>query len=149
VKFLRGSFFLALVFAISGCSSTVRFLIVNKGKVAVLITIDIPRPNSGSVIFSPFGFTFYPFKNGTLDYENRGPFTPKTTGDVHEVSIPAHTVLEIGHIMNQKYENSRQAFNNGREFNLKKLRVAKIEIDRENFDNYFKKTEYGVVWELP
>ncbi|MBX3723957.1 MAG: hypothetical protein KF713_19070 [Turneriella sp.] len=149
MKILRGSFFLVFAFFILGCSSMTRFIIVNKSPVAVLLVIDIPKQKAGSVIFSPFGFSFYPFKNGLLDSENFSVYAPEKPGDVHEISLPGQTALEIGHIMNEKYQNSKQAFLNGRVFNLKKLKAANIEIDKENFDQYFKKTSYGVVLDLP
>lgn len=113
------------------------------------MVIDIPKQKGGSVIFSPFGFHLHPFKNGDLDRENSSVLSPTTTGDIHEISLPAQTALEFGHLMNEKYENSRQTFMNGRVFNLRKLRAANTEITKENFDQYFKKTEYGIVWEMP
>lgn len=149
MKFLRGGFFLALVFAVCGCSSITPFLIVNKGDVAVLITLDIPRPKSGSVIFSPFGFNLIPFKNDSPDYDNRVSITAKHGGDTHEVMLPAHTVLEFGHLRNEKYEKSKRQFMNGRIFNLKKLSASKTEITADNFDSFFKLTSYGVLWVLP
>lgn len=149
MKYLRGSIFAGILLQLCACSSITPFLIVNKSNLAVVVTLDIPRPKSGSVIFSPFGFTLIPFKNDLPDYENRATITPKHGGDVHEVNLPAHTVLEFGHLRNEKYENTRQKFMNGRVFNLKKLSAAKTEITADNFDSFFKVTSYGVVWVLP
>lgn len=71
------------------------------------------------------------------------------TGLKNTVEIPAHTALEIGHLNNDHYENSRQQFINGRIFNLKKIQAGNSEVTRDNFDSYFKDRRYARVQELP
>ena len=101
------------------------------------------------MIFSPFHFTLYPLKSSGVDYDGRSSWSPKNAGDIHEVELPAHTVIEIGRLMNDKYTNSKQQFINDRVFNLRKITVDKTQITPDNFDNFFKSTRYGILWELP
>jgi hypothetical protein len=144
---LRTLVLAALLLFMQGCSWTIRFYIVNSGATVRSVTIEVERPSSGFVIFDPAQFSLIPFSDEKPDYERTKRLSRASLKNT--VEIPAHTALEIGHLNNDRYENSRQQFINGRIFNLKKIQAGDIEITKANFDNYFKNRNYARVWELP
>lgn len=137
----------ALLLCTQGCSWSIRFYIVNNGGTARNVTVEVDRPKSGFIIFDPGQFSLIPVSDEKPDYERARHLSH--TGPKNTIEIPAYTALEIGHLNNDRYENSKQQFINGRVFNLKKIQAGNFEITKANFDDYFKNRNYAVVWELP
>lgn len=140
------AFAMLLVFG-QGCSWSVRFYVLNNGPAAKTVVIEVEKPSSGFVIFDPAQFALLPLDEAEPQYGKTvrvGRATQQST-----VEIPPHSALEIGHLNNDRYDNSKQQFINGRVFNLKKITSGTNVVTRENFDSYFKKKGYGISWDLP
>lgn len=131
-----------------GCSWTVPFYIINDGAVPRQIEIQLSKEKDTFLIFDPRHFTVLPWDADGPDYEKKRELSQPWRASL-TIEIPPHSALRIGYLSNDKYENNRQQFINGRVFNLVRLKAGQTEVTRETFDRYFRKTSAGVVWELP
>ena len=144
---MRTFAFAILVVFGQGCSWSVRFYVLNNSPTAKTVVIEVEKPSSGFVIFDPAQFALLPLDDAEPQYE-KAVRVGRTT-HASTVEIPPHSALEIGYLNNDRYDNSRQQFINGRVFNLKKITFGTSVVTRENFDSHFKKKGYGISWDLP
>jgi hypothetical protein len=134
--------------ALTGCSWTVGFYIINAGSSPQTVAIELEKPLRGFMIFNPRDFILYKYTNAAIDFESANMLT-RAGQSKNEIEIPPHSALQIGRLSNEEYRNSRQNFNNGRVFNLIRIRTGANEVTRETFDRYFRKISAGHAWTLP
>ncbi len=111
--------------------------------------IEMKKEKSGIMIFSPFNLYLFPVTGTEINPEGRRSYSAQNTGEIHEVTIPGHMALEIGHLNNNKFESSKQNFINGRIFNFVRAQSGKTEVTRDTFEANFKKISAGYAWQLP
>lgn len=144
----RTILFILLALLLTSCSWTVPFYVINNGAMPRTLEIRLSKERDSIPIFDPRHFAVLPWSAGEPDHDGRHDLKA-TWSEVVRVEIPPHSALRIGYLSNDKYENSGQKFINGRAFNLVRLRAGQTEVTRETFDQHFRKTSAGVVWELP
>jgi len=132
---------------LNGCSWIVRFHVVNNSATPRSLEIQLSKDSDSFLIFDPRHFSLLPWSDGP-DYEHERRI-PQRWRETFTIEIPPHSALSIGRLNNDKYDNNRQRFINGRIFNLVRLRAGQTEVTRETFDQHFRKTSAGIVWELP
>lgn len=133
----------ALIWMMCACSWQQYFVITNNTDDPVSVVYRLASPAGGFGIFetSPSGYGIT--RKGKIDWNRTLKITDRDTAhDKISIEIPAKSALIIGVLSNDHYKNHDQNFINGREFNLKHLRIVSRsgsrEITPDNFDSFFK-----------
>jgi hypothetical protein len=125
---------------------------VNTSDKPISIEIKLSKKVTSFPIFDYSSFTLRGEKNGKIIYDSQKEIKADTLEDYShfKISIPAHSALEIGQLLNDKYEKYNQYFINGRVFNLESLIIHSSEKETkilpETFDTYFEKEKGNVIY---
>ncbi len=136
---------LTLAFFLSGCSWLETFILKNNLDTDVTVTYELDSQSKSFGIFRSTPTTYGLDNSGEINWNNNLN-CPDSDTSMHniQITLPAHSALDLGALSNSEYFSAKA---NETDFNLIKMSIAfnnqLLEIDPENFDDYFKKRENG------
>jgi hypothetical protein len=150
---IRILFLGSILLLFSGCSWQEYFVITNETTSEIIIDYEIEIPGKGFAIFGdkPSGYRLNASNN--IDWDKMlllidGNMDPQFI----QIVLPPGSAIIIGTLPNDHYEKQGQYYINGRNFDLKYLKIASknkvVEISPEKFDSYFKKKDGCIVFRM-
>lgn len=142
-------FLLPVFLFLYGCSWVRNFLIINTSSKPIDITFSVNIPPKGFYIFTQ-ELTFYKTSSsGKIKWEKTiTPTVEMVNKTTSSFKLDPNACVIIGRLYNDDYISHDQKFINDKVFNLDYLTIDTLKITPENFDNLFKKTRQGIVYQV-
>jgi len=132
----------------SGCSYQTYLMLLNPHNESRRVTLQVDPKPAGAPIFTTRGLALYKLNNNEVDFSSHEALVHAELASL-TLEIPARSALSIAVLRNEHYRSSGQNFQNGRIFNLKRLTAGTITVTRDNFGDYFKRTDFGAALSIP
>lgn len=143
---------IVIVLIFSACSWQESFILKNNSSSAIIVTYTISQVD-GFAIFDNQPNIYQSTNSGDIDWEKELNIEDQDTSVMgFRFTLPANSILKFGHLSNDNYSNKDQYFINGRVFNFVNMEILKkdgtISISKDKFDNFFKKKNGYIAYEI-
>ncbi len=144
--------FLLLLPFFGGCSWQEYFIIVNETNFPITINYTLNESNNGFGTFDTEPAVYQLNPSGDIDWSSKFPVIDSDSSLYNiGITLPAKSVIIMGSLTNDHYENHNQKTTNDR-VNLKNITIAfpdkNLEISSENFEKFFKKRNGNIEYRI-